>query len=194
MAPEGAAPAFDQSNNQGQTTVFLVLGRQRAVLKRYSKYIGNSWGAEMKFIITILLCAFVTAAFAQQVYKWVDKDGHVHYSQTPPKDKSDHAKSIDVTPQASDPTGVQDAQNLEQQMQARDKQATTTQQKADAAARKKALMQQRCNALRSELQMLKQVGPVATVDASGKRTYMTDAQHTQKEQQLQSEINQDCGS
>ena len=148
----------------------------------------------MKTIITILLCMFMSAAFAQQVYKWVDKDGHVHYSQMPPANKSDHAKSIDVTPQASDPAGVAAAQNLEQQMQARDKQAATEQQQADAAARKKAQQQQRCAALKEELQILEQSGPVATVDASGKRTYLSDAQHTQKEQQLQSVINQQCGS
>jgi hypothetical protein len=148
----------------------------------------------MRLIITILICTVMSAAFAQQVYKWVDKEGHVHYSQTPPPDKADHAKSIDVTPQAPDPAGAQAAQNLEQQMQARDKQAATEKQQADAEAQKKAQLQQRCNALRAELQMLEEVGPVATVDANGKRTYLSDQQHVQKERQLQSAINQSCNA
>jgi hypothetical protein len=148
----------------------------------------------MKFIITVLLCTVMSAAFAQQVYKWVDKEGHVHYSQTPPSDKADHAKSIDVTPQAPDPAGIRDAQNLEQEMQARDKQAATEKRQADAEAQKKVQQQQRCNALKEELQILKLSGPVATVDANGKRTYLSDAQHAQKEQQLQSAIDKNCSS
>lgn len=147
----------------------------------------------MKIIITLLLCAFMTTAFAQQVYKWVDKDGHVHYSQMPPTNKSDHAQSIDVTPQASDPAGVKAAEELENQMQAQDKQAATDQQKADAAAQRKAEAQQRCNALKEELQILEQSGPVAMVGPDGKRTYLSDKQHVEKEQQLQSAISQQCG-
>lgn len=35
---------------------------------------------------TVLTLAFATLAQAATMYKWVDKDGHTHYSQQPPGD------------------------------------------------------------------------------------------------------------
>lgn len=150
-------------------------------------------GAIVKTIFTVLLCMGMTAAMAQQVYKWVDKQGHAHYSQMPPANKSDHAKSIDVTPPPVNPVGVKQAQKLEQQAQALNRQAAAEQKQADAAARKKALKQKLCNELRADLQVLEAVGRVATVGPDGKRTYLSDKQHAQKEQQLRDEISQSCG-
>lgn len=146
----------------------------------------------MKPLIAILLCAFMTVAYADQVYKWVDKNGQVHYSQTPPPKGSGHAKSIDITPQPSNPEGVKAAENLEKQMHEHDQQAAAEQKKTDEEAQKKAQAQQRCNAMKLQLQFYKEAGPVATVDANGNKTYLSDQQHVQKEQQLQDQINQQC--
>jgi len=146
----------------------------------------------MKLMLTMLLCACMAAASADQVYRWVDKDGHVHYSQTPPASTAVHANSMDVSAPPPDPTGQQNAQNLVQQMQVQNQQAQVAQQQAQAKAQRQAQQQQRCNQLKAQLQILEQVGIVATVDAQGKRTYLSDAQHAQQEQQLQVEINKEC--
>ena len=148
----------------------------------------------MKIIIASLLFLLMTAAVADQVYRWVDKDGHVHYSQTPPAATAVHAQSLDVTAPPPDAVGVQNAQNLVQQMQARNQQTENAKQQAQEQAQRQAQQQQRCNELRAQLQILQQVGTVATVDAQGNRTYWSDAQHSQKEQQLQQEINKECSS
>ncbi len=148
----------------------------------------------MKTLITLLLCACMTAAAADQVYRWVDKDGHVHYSQTPPASTVVHAESEDVSAPPPDPTAVQNAQNLVQQMQVQNQQAQAAQQQAQAEAQRQAQQQQRCNQLKAQLQILEQVGIVATVDAQGNRTYLSDAQHAQQEQQLQQQINKECNS
>jgi len=148
----------------------------------------------MKTILSLLLCACMSVAFADQVYRWVDKDGHVHYSQTPPAGTSAHASSANVGAPPPDPTGVQNALNLVQQMQVQNQQAQAAQQQAQAEAQKQAQQQQRCNELSAQLQILKQVNIVATVDAQGNRTYLSDAQHEQQEQQLQDKINKECNT
>ena len=148
----------------------------------------------MKTILALLLLISMTAATAQEVYRWVDKNGQVHYSQTPPASTSVHANNIVINAPPPDPTAQQDAQNLVQQMQqAKANQAQSAQQQAQAEAEKRA-REQHCNQLQARLQILEQVGPVATVDAKGNRTYWTDAQHTQAEQQLQNQINTQCNS
>ena len=45
----------------------------------------------MRLSILLLLCVFsVTAVAATKVYKWVDKDGNIHYSeQKPPNQQAD---------------------------------------------------------------------------------------------------------
>ncbi len=35
-------------------------------------------------LVALIVAGFLPAAAAQQMYRWVDKDGRVHYSQTPP--------------------------------------------------------------------------------------------------------------
>jgi hypothetical protein len=51
--------------------------------------------ATMKRTIAILLCGLPLAVSAQQIYKWVDANGQVHFSQNPPKD----GNYQNVTPQ-----------------------------------------------------------------------------------------------
>ncbi|MGB9429160.1 MAG: DUF4124 domain-containing protein [Gammaproteobacteria bacterium] len=111
----------------------------------------------MKIVLTILLCVCMSAAFADQVYRWVDKDGHVHYSQTPPASTAVHASSTNVSAPPPDPTGIQNAQNLVQQMQVQNQQAQATQQQAQQEAQRQAERQQACNNLMARLQILKQV-------------------------------------
>lgn len=40
----------------------------------------------MRLLLSLVLLAFAVCADAATVYKWVDKDGRVHYTQTPPPD------------------------------------------------------------------------------------------------------------
>ncbi len=44
-------------------------------------------------VIALALAAFVPALWAQAMYRWVDKDGRVHYSQQPPAPGA--AKSVE---------------------------------------------------------------------------------------------------
>ena len=43
-----------------------------------------------------LSCLYMTAAGAEKLYQWVDKDGHVHYSQTPPPSAVTNSKLVDI--------------------------------------------------------------------------------------------------
>jgi hypothetical protein len=49
----------------------------------------------MNRTLVLLLCSLPLAVSAQQIYKWVDANGTVHFSQNPPKDGSYQ----NVTPQ-----------------------------------------------------------------------------------------------
>ncbi len=143
---------------------------------------------------TLLLAAASMAASADQVYRWVDKDGHVHYSQTPPASTGVNAQTVNITPPAPDPTTLQNEQKLAQQIQDQNKQNQDNQQKSQADEQQKAQQQHACDALRQRLQVLQESARVATVDAQGNRSYVSDEDRAKQEQQLQDQIAKNCGN
>ena len=143
--------------------------------------------------VAILLTTAGMAASADQVYRWVDKDGHVHYSQTPPAGTHVNAQTVNITPPAPDPTTLRNEQTLAKELQDQNKQSQDSQQKAQADAQQKAQKDQQCDAMRQRLQVLQQSARVATVDAQGNKTYVSDDSRAGEEQKLQDMIAKQCG-
>ncbi len=140
------------------------------------------------------LALFSALAAADQVYKWVDKDGHVHFSQTPPPSTNVQAQTVDVNPPPPDPTSLRNYQDLQKQQddKAKKDQAAADKNKPDPKA--EAEKKERCDDLRSRLITLQNSGRAATVDAQGNMNYLDDAARAQQEQEIESEIKSDCGS
>lgn len=140
----------------------------------------------------ILVAVFSLSAGADQVYRWVDKDGHVHYSQTPPSSTVVNAQTLNINPPPPDPTGLQNDQKLAQQAQDRDKQTEDAQKKDQAAEQQREQQKKECDYLQQRLQLLEQSGRVATVDAQGNKNYISDDDRAKQEQDLQDQINKTC--
>lgn len=151
----------------------------------------------MKILSLLLISAalglFMYTAGADQVYRWVDKDGHVHYSQTPPASTGVNAQTVNIVPPAPDPTTLQNEQNLAQQMQDKNKQAQDAQQKDQVAQQQKDQQKKECDYLQQRLAILQQSGRVATVDAQGNKNYISDDDRAKQMQQLQDQISKECG-
>ena len=141
-----------------------------------------------------LLCTLALAASADQMYKWVDKDGHVHYSQTPPPSTSVQAQSVNISAPPPDPVTVQNEQNLSQQIQDKNKQAQDAAQKQQQNAQQQAQQKKYCDSLRERLATLQVGGRTSTVDAKGNVSYLSDDQRNKQIQDVQDQINKDCGS
>ncbi|HET7176018.1 MAG TPA: DUF4124 domain-containing protein [Gammaproteobacteria bacterium] len=142
----------------------------------------------------IAIAAFSLSAGADQVYRWVDKDGHVHYSQTPPSSTGVNAQTLNINPPPPDPTGLQNDQKLAQQNQDRDKQAQDAQKKDQAAEQQQAQQKKECDFLEQRLQVLEQSARVSTVDAQGNKNYVSDSDRAKQEQDLQDQIDKNCSS
>jgi hypothetical protein len=135
-----------------------------------------------------------TLAAADHLYKWVDKDGHVHFSQTPPAGTGVQAQSVDVNAPPPDPTGLRNSQALQQQLADKDKKAKEEAEKNKPDPHAEALKKQHCDDLKSRLSTLQNSGRAATVDAQGNMNYLDDAARAKEEQEIESEIKSDCGS
>lgn len=143
-------------------------------------------------LLTVVALTCV-AARADQVYRWVDAQGNVHYSQTPPPDAVTKAKLVDVEPPAPDSTGVQQQQQLVNSVTA----GNDAQQKAAAAAQQqaqeKAQKQQACEAARKRLQEYMDTHRVITNANSANPTYYTGDDLVKFRQQAQEQVNKLCG-
>lgn len=142
----------------------------------------------------LLLATIGLAASADQVYRWVDKDGHVHYSQTPPPSTHVNAQAVSIAPAGPDPTTLRNEQNLAKSLDDKNKQAADAQKKAEADAAQQAQQQKFCDDLRQRLAVMQQSGRVATVDEQGNKTYIEDDDRAKQEQDLQAQIDQQCAN
>ena len=153
-------------------------------------------------MIIIRLCAAILlvmalacmGARADQVYRWVDAQGNVHYSQTPPPNALTKAKRVDIVPQPADITNAKQQQHLVKSMAA----ARQAEQKAADAAKQqteqKAREQQACSQARKRLQGYMEAHRVITNANSKNPTYYTGDNLVKFRQQAQAEVDKLCGS
>ena len=147
----------------------------------------------VRFVSLAALLALLPAlAAADQVYKWTDDQGRVHYSSTPPP--TTKAKQMNVYVPPPDPQSLQNQQQLQQQLADKDKAAKDAAAKDDAKKDPKAeaAKQQHCDDLRTRLQTLTQAGRAATTDAQGNINYLDDDARKAQEDEINKEIASDC--
>ena len=125
------------------------------------------------FIAIAILLATATAA--AQVYKWVDKDGKVQYSDTPPpKDATKaEAKKIDagaVAPGAAAPTLEKRAKDFDKRRNEeveKGKKAAEAQKKAD-------IDEENCKNAKIVIRDLESGRPLKRATEQGESKYITD--------------------
>ena len=125
------------------------------------------------FIALAILLA--TATVAAQVYKWVDKDGQVQYSDTPPPPGATkaEAKKVDTgsAAQASTaPTLETRAKNFDKRRASdaeKDKKAAEAQKKADVDA-------ENCKIANMRIREIENGRPIKQINDQGEATYMSD--------------------
>ena len=134
-----------------------------------------------------------TLAAADQVYKWTDSQGHVHFSQTPPASTTAGVQPMNVAPPPPDPQSLQNQQNLVQAQQDQQQKAKDEADKNKPDPKAEAAKKQRCDGLRSRLVMLQQMGRVASTDAQGNVTFLDDDARAKQITAIQGQIAKDCG-
>lgn len=147
-----------------------------------------------RLLLTLIVPAALVfaAAQAQQVYRWVDAQGNVHYSQTPPPSAATKAKVIEIAAPPPDPTGMAQQQQLVKSVAAADAAKQKTVEEAAQAAAKKAQQQQACDAARKQLQAYMDTHRVITNSTSASPAYYTGDDLVKLREQTQQQVNKAC--
>ena len=149
-----------------------------------------------RFFLALLTVGLCTApAVHAQVYKWIDKDGKVQYSDQPPAPgaaKSAPQKLIGSAPADS---AAPAAKPLKEQVKDSDKkraEATEKQNKDEENAKRATQNQARCDEARGYLRTLQAGGRISKTDANGERNFLEDNQLQSEISKTQQVISESC--
>jgi Domain of unknown function (DUF4124) len=140
----------------------------------------------------LLIAAVMYPAQADQVYKSVDAQGHVTYSDRP---NTAAAKKTDVTVQQADPAEASRLAKERQLLNAEDDQRKKQQATADKSkAQQDHDKQARCQSARDNYNTLKDIRRVFKVDPDGNRVYQSDAETDAQRETARQVMNTACGT
>lgn len=144
---------------------------------------GSGQGVPMMFRLLALTLALVLGAPVQaQLYKWVDSNGRVQYSDKPPPAGATKEKKLNIpknppaavpaAPAAGDqPAGPRTAAEKEMDFRKRKVEEEQSKQKSEAAEKEN---QERCISAQSQLRNFEEAGRVYTMNEKGERQYYDD--------------------
>jgi hypothetical protein len=150
----------------------------------------------MKKYILFLAIGLVIAsplALAQKIYKWVDKDGTVHYGSQPPGHNAQEVR-IHQMPAAPAPEPAQKSGDKPPPsfMESYEKEQKDKAAAAAKAEQEKALRDKNCAIARKRLATLKIGGRIVEADANGERKFLSDEEIQSRQQEAQKDVDKWC--
>jgi hypothetical protein len=137
---------------------------------------------------------FAAAATANEIYKWTDAEGNVHYEDRPSGASTE--ERIELQYRRTDDSVVG------QRIQARlDRQAERAEAKSAAAAQEQEAAEQAaaaeerarsCERARARLESYLQARRLYRTDADGERVYLDDAQRQEARQKAEEQVAEFC--
>jgi len=143
----------------------------------------------------LLTLIMTSAAFAGDIYKWVDEDGNVHYEDTP---SGARPERLAINSKPTDPARI--ASQAQARAAAR---AETREAKAAAAAEgpsaeelqaEKQKRAEQCTQARTTMQRFVTSRRLYREDDAGERVYLDEAETRAARQKVEDQIDEFCGS
>jgi hypothetical protein len=149
----------------------------------------------MKHYFVIVVLSLLSLNANAALNKWVDADGKVHYSDTPPPEVSAQTvRNISGKGQADAPASqspksyAEREAEMKKSKQAKDEASQKQAQKdADAEAKKN-----NCAAARENARILEESPRLVTYDANGERSFIDDSTRAQRLEDARKTISSNC--
>lgn len=149
-----------------------------------------------RIVLTCAIAAMTVSmgAMANEIYKWIDADGNVHYEDRPTGAATE--ERLDLTYRATDRSSVQarvksrvDAQTAREE--AKSIAAAAEQEAAENAAAEKQ-RSDRCDRARARLESYLQARRLYRTDDNGERVYLDDSQSQEARRKAEEQIAEFC--
>ncbi|ODB87474.1 hypothetical protein A3195_01340 [Candidatus Thiodiazotropha endoloripes] len=141
--------------------------------------------------ILLILPLLISTAISAETYRWVNEDGVVTYSQTPPPQGESEVVKTYSAPSSDAAAAKQRLQKLRQELADReeDRALKKAEQKESQESRK--LREENCKAARSNLQTLKSLGN-RLYKAGDEYLRLSDEQKQERIEEAQQQIEEYC--
>ncbi len=144
-----------------------------------------------KVLSAVVLIGMCLPAFAAGVYKWVDENGVIHYSDKKP----DHQSSEQLNVRTSPAPKAQDRPSAQDQNKAlsdKNEVERLRKQQAEETAQADARQSERCDAARKNLETLRTTARIREEGADGELRYLTPEDILDRKKQSQSILENEC--
>lgn len=153
-------------------------------------------GKRLLVALAVLALTMGSAAMANEIYKWTDENGNVHYGDRPSGSATEQRMALSYR---RTNTGA-----LQQRVKSHADSVTARQErKADAAEEKKAADEKaaeaaanakKCDAYRAQLETLVQSRRVYRADENGERVYLDESESQEARTRVEDLISENCNS
>ncbi len=149
----------------------------------------------MKRLLSFAVLTLIGLNAHAGLNKWVDAEGKVHYSDTPPPDaKTESVRSIAGKDQPAAQSGYTPKSLAEREAEWKKNKADkeeNAQKKSqqDEQAKNK---QQNCDAARQNVRTLEEGGRIVTYDANGEKSYMEDDARAKRLEEARKAVSSNC--
>ena len=174
--------------------IIIVYYLDTVYADNYNTTILNGVFMLKNFFILVIFLGLLPLATQAAIYKWVDEDGKVHYSQQKPQNiKTEKIKVNTRTPENTSTYSKPSLKQKDTDKQASDKPANTSKQNADKKPEKSAKERaDLCKQSRANLQTLASRGRIRQKDDQGNLSYMSEEQKQQRIKREQDRVKEYC--
>ena len=146
----------------------------------------------MDKLMTASVLFFLLNSIAQaEIYKWVDEDGKVHFSDRPAENSNQINLQTDSSKKSSSSSESRE-ERRQRILQSLQEDRLAKQKLKDEEKKKQAKLSRQCNYARDALKNYQRSSRLYNLDENGNRVYMSDKSKEQTIKNLQANINKHC--
>jgi len=143
---------------------------------------------------TVLALSLASGAMANEIYKWTDENGTVHYEDRPTGAESE--ERLDITYRRTNNSAVQDRVQTRLDADAAREEAKSVAAAAEQEAADNAAVaadrSQKCDKARARLETYLQSRRLYRTDDSGERVYLDDTQRQEARTKAEEQVTEFC--
>ena len=148
----------------------------------------------LAFTALIFYTLLSAAPVGAEMYRWVDAQGKIHYSDQAPTQSPKSTKTLNIPNQPATPAAESNKSWQEKELDYKKRQATA----AESAAKKKKEADdaktkvENCDKAKKSLKALEEGGRMTVYDDKGNRSFMDDAQRIKAMDDAKKSVNEWC--
>jgi len=130
---------------------------------------------------------------AQDVYRWTDENGMVHYGTRPPAEAGERVLQLGPSQAEAVPDAAERVRKQQRLLESYQRERELKQ----AAEAKRAAQERRvsrlCSGLNQQWRKLSHPGPIYVRESDGQRRYISDGERRQQKSALAEDLREHCG-